>query len=63
MGDEKRIKVFSRGHGVVREAEVEREREAGRLFTMCLWPGILRATTNNFAIMMCKIREALSVES
>lgn len=53
MGDEKRIKVFSRGHGVVRETEVEREREAG----------ILRATTNNFAIMMCKIREALSVES
>lgn len=36
MGDEKRIKVFSRGHGVVREAEVEREREAGRLFTVCL---------------------------
>lgn len=51
MGDEKRIKVFSRGHGVVRETEVEKE------------AGILRATTNNFAIVMCKIREALSVES
>lgn len=51
MEDEKRIKVFSRGHGVVRETEVERETR------------ILRTTTNNFAIVMCKIREALSVES
>lgn len=31
MRDEKRIKVFSRGYGVVRETEVERESETGRL--------------------------------
>lgn len=31
MMAEKRIKVFTRGYGVVRETELERESETGRL--------------------------------